>query len=55
MIDNILFCLHDSPMCNTKNRFSYTSWDCTSNKPLRSDTYTGAFRNTPGALCSPGY
>jgi len=27
MIDYILFCLHDSLIYNTKDRFSYMSWD----------------------------
>ena len=27
--DNVLFCLQDSPIYSTKNRFSYTSWNCT--------------------------
>jgi len=38
MIDKILFCLQDSPIYNTKDRFSYTSWNCTRKKQLRSDT-----------------
>ena len=37
-IDKSLFCLQDSPIYNTENRFSYTSWDFAQEKALRSDT-----------------